>query len=87
MDWAKRPEVQDAWKKLAEKHDLRQKELTDVDRVFGFLDGTVARAGPLNLSMDKSRKLGWHGFVDSSESLKSVFGDLARIKMIPEVPN
>lgn len=82
----KRPEVQDAWKNLAEKHDLRQKELTDTDRVFGFLDGTLARAGPLSLSMDKSRKLGWHGFVDSTESLKAVFEDLARIRMIPELP-
>lgn len=82
----KRPEVQNAWKKLAEKHDLIQKELVDTDRVFGFLDGTLARTGPLMLSMDKSRKLGWHGFVDSSESLKAVFEDLVKIRMIPELP-
>ena len=37
-------------------------------------------------SMDKSRKLGWHGFVDTSESLLEVFRDLAKIKMIPPVP-
>jgi hypothetical protein len=37
-------------------------------------------------SMDKSRKLGWHGFVDSTESLLAVFQDLAAIKMIPPVP-
>jgi len=36
--------------------------------------------------MDKSRKLGWHGFVDSTESLLEVFRDLAHIKMIPPVP-
>jgi hypothetical protein len=36
--------------------------------------------------MDKSRKLGWHGFVDSNESLLEVFNDLAKIKMIPPVP-
>ena len=36
--------------------------------------------------MDKSRKLGWHGFVDSSEGLLEVFKDLAKIKMIPPVP-
>lgn len=86
VDWVKRKEVQDAWKSLAEKNNLRQKELTDTDRVFGFLDGTLARAGPLMLSMDKSRKLGWHGFVDSSESLRAVFEDLVKIRMIPDLP-
>lgn len=36
--------------------------------------------------MNKSRKLGWHGFVDSSESLLYVFDELASLKMIPPVP-
>jgi len=35
---------------------------------------------------DKSRKLGWHGFVDSTEGLLKVFKDLAKLKMIPPVP-
>lgn len=36
--------------------------------------------------MDKAGKLGWHGFVDTAESILAVFDDLARIKMIPPVP-
>jgi len=36
--------------------------------------------------MDKARKLGWHGFVDSNESLLEVFDDFAKIKMLPPVP-
>lgn len=47
VDWAKRPDVQKAWARLAAKHDLSQKELRDIDRVFGFLDGSISRAGPL----------------------------------------
>jgi hypothetical protein len=47
VDWAKRSDVQQAWSKLAEKHDLSEKELKDVDRVFGFLDSSASRAGPL----------------------------------------
>ncbi|KAI1846416.1 hypothetical protein JX265_011905 [Neoarthrinium moseri] len=85
-EWAKGPEVQEAWEKIADRHDLACRELKDVDRVFAFLDGSTTRAGPLLLSMDKSRKLGWHGFVDTSESLLSVFDNFARIKMIPPVP-
>jgi hypothetical protein len=36
--------------------------------------------------MDKARKLGWHGYVDSSECILEVFNDFAKLKMIPEVP-
>lgn len=46
-EWAKRDDVQRAWKSLADQHDLSSKELRDVDRVFGFLDGSISRAGPL----------------------------------------
>lgn len=54
--------------------------------LLGFLDGTLCRHSALNFSMDKSRKLGWHGFVDSNESFLEVFDDLAKLKMIPPVP-
>jgi hypothetical protein len=37
-------------------------------------------------SMDKARKLGWYGFVDSSECILETFQDFAKLKMIPEVP-
>ena len=53
---------------------------------IGFLDGTLCRHSALNFSMDKSRKLGWHGFVDSNESFLEVFDDFAKLKMIPPVP-
>ena len=38
------------------------------------------------LSADKSRKLGWHGFVDSCEALLEVFDEFAHLKMVPPVP-
>ena len=37
-EWAARDEVQQTWKEIARAHDLRDKELQDVERVFGFLD-------------------------------------------------
>ena len=83
--WASRPEVVKAWKELAEKYGLVDKELRDVDRVFGFLDGMINRSATMNFSMDKSRKLGWHGFVDSAECFLETFRDLAKLKMVPPV--
>ena len=84
VEWAKRPDVQKAWEELREEHGLA--EITEVDRVFAFLDGTLVRAGALLFSSDKARKLGWFGFVDSSEAILEVFEDLAKIKMIPPLP-
>lgn len=40
-EWAKRPEVQKAWKEIAAKHQLREPALRDVDRIFGFADAAI----------------------------------------------
>lgn len=85
VEWAKKSEVQDAWSELVKENGLAQ-QLMGVDRVFGFLDGTLCRPAPLLFSMDKSRKLGWHGFVDPSEALLEVFQDFVKLKVIPPVP-
>lgn len=34
-------------------------------------------------SMNKARKFGWHGYVDSIESMRAVFEKFAEMKMIP----
>jgi hypothetical protein len=35
--------------------------------------------------MDKSRKLGWNGHVDSRDGLVKTFEELAALKMVPPV--
>lgn len=47
VEWAKKPEVQKAWKEIATKHDLKLKEFSDIDRVFGFTDGALGLSYPL----------------------------------------
>jgi hypothetical protein len=37
--------------------------------------------------MNKARKLGWHGFVDSAECIREVFEDFVKLKMIPPIPD
>ena len=86
VEWALKSEVQSAWKEIASKHDLVVKELTDVDRIFGFFDRMLLRGEISNLSMNKARKLGWHGYVDTSESILDVFEDFVKLRMIPPVP-
>ncbi|KAL9097151.1 MAG: hypothetical protein Q9165_000578 [Trypethelium subeluteriae] len=85
-EWAKRPEVDKAWREIAQESDLTEKQLRDVDRIFPFTDLALAMPAPLNFSMNKARKRGWHGFVDSSECILEVFEDFVKLKMLPPVP-
>lgn len=49
VEWAKRPDVRKAWEEIAEKHGLREKELRDVDRLFGFTDLALTATYPFQL--------------------------------------
>lgn len=40
-EWAKRDDVQEAWRQLAAKYGLREPVLRDIDRVFGFTDAAL----------------------------------------------
>jgi len=86
MMWAKRPEVQAAWRELAAKHDLLDKELRDIERIFLFTDAALSWSQRICFSADKARSMGWHGNVNSGESIFAVFKEFEKIKMIPPVP-
>lgn len=42
QDWARREEVQTAWKRLEAKHGLLQSPFDDITAVFGVLDGDIS---------------------------------------------
>lgn len=46
-EWAKKPEVQRTWGEIAETHQLRDKTLGDIDRVFGYLDVILIASYPV----------------------------------------
>jgi len=83
-DWAKQEKVQKAWEELISRHGLKVDKLQDmdIDRIFGFTDGGLMGSS-LDLTMNKARKMGWHGFVDSNDAIREVLGEFADIKMIP----
>jgi len=83
--WARQPDVQEAWKRLKARHDLQPRvdPFDTIQDIFGLLDGEMLGSWGRSLSMGKNRKLGWHGYVDSHESLISTFHELADLKMIP----
>ena len=92
VSWAQQPDVIQAWNELAKEHDLAPRyrdlagEAMNSERLFAFLDRTLCRGSALMLSMDKSRALGWHGFVSTIESLRVTMDEFVGLKMIPPLP-
>jgi hypothetical protein len=86
VDWAKQASVQRAWEELVAEYGLKVARLQDMDveRIFGFTDGGLMGA-PLDLTMNKARKMGWHGFVDSNDAIREVLGEFVDLGMLPPV--
>jgi hypothetical protein len=63
--------------------DRSQNPFADPKEIFPFLDGALWAGWRSNLSPHKSRKLGWHGFVDTYESIFVTLKELAEIGLLP----
>lgn len=83
LEWSDRAEVKQAWQDLSNKHGLLFDPFKDRAQVFGMTDSAVIGGWALSLSMRKARKLGWHGCVDSYESMFETIHGLARLKVVP----
>jgi hypothetical protein len=57
-------------------------QLQDLLDLWGTLDAETLGPWTRTESMDKSRKLGWNGFVDTKESIREVIGQLAELKLV-----
>ncbi|KAF2465577.1 NAD dependent epimerase/dehydratase family protein-like protein [Lindgomyces ingoldianus] len=85
--WARQHSVQKAWSELIQKHNLQASKLEDmdIDRIFSFTDSSLI-GGTLDLSMNKARKMGWHGFVDTNDCIKEVLEEFSDLKLLPPLP-
>ncbi|EDN07949.1 predicted protein [Histoplasma mississippiense (nom. inval.)] len=88
--WSYDPKVHAAWQELSQKHGIAYNPFSspaDRNRIFGLTDAAILPGIPVQFSMDKSRKFGWHGTVDSLASLRSVLEELIEMKMLPPLPS
>ena len=37
------------------------------------------------MTMDKAKKLGWHGHVDTTEGIKDILEKMVEMKMVPKL--
>lgn len=60
---------------------LTQDPFTDIEASFTFGDAALF-SSPI-LSMNKARRLGWTGFVDTRESIFEMYSEMADLGMLP----
>jgi hypothetical protein len=80
-NWAKEPENVEAWKEIMDSHKLTHNPFDDVEAHFPFADGALMAAAPL--SLNKARRYGWTGYVDTLESIWVMFNEMSRLHMLP----
>ncbi|CAG9945612.1 unnamed protein product [Clonostachys rosea f. rosea IK726] len=83
--WAQRSVVQTAWREIAAEHGLRNPNLSEINRTFGFADAAVLTAWPCVSTNTKIRENGFFGSVDSTQSILKIFDEYVEIKMAPKV--
>ena len=83
--WAQDPVNAQAWKALMDSSGgkLTQDPFRDVEANFTFGDAALVSIGAL--SMNKARRLGWTGFVDTLESLYEMYSEMAELGMLPRM--
>lgn len=67
LKWSEKPEIPQAWEDLKKQCGVQGGPFgTKALETFGLIDGELLGGWGQLLSMNKSRKLGRHGFVDTT---------------------
>ncbi|OAP55594.1 hypothetical protein AYL99_10567 [Fonsecaea erecta] len=83
LSWAQDPENQKAWKRIQDRDHLTFDPFEDIEGNFTFSDTVFMTFGPL--SMNKARRLGWTGFVDTMESIFEMYQEMNQLGMLPKL--
>ncbi|KAL6721078.1 hypothetical protein ACLMJK_000178 [Lecanora helva] len=81
VKWSKREDVQQAWTKLADQHNLERDAFEKA--TWGFLGFVLGRNYNVVISMSKARRLGWTGYIDSWDALEECWDELELEKVLP----
>jgi hypothetical protein len=81
--WAKESENQQAWKDIManSKGQVTSNPFEDPQENFQMADAILLKIAQLN--MNKARRMGWTGYVDTIESIFEMFQENARLGLVP----
>ena len=88
-DWAKRPQVKEAWEKIQDREGLRKdldpwRNWQKMQEVWETLDAEILGGWARTQTMDKAKKLGWLGHVQTDEGIKVTVEKMVEMKMVPK---
>lgn len=85
VEWAQKPENQKAWKEIMSNSNgqVTDNPFDNPEENFQMGDGVLMRMGAMN--MNKARRLGWTGYVDTIESIFEMYRENAKLGLIPEM--
>ncbi|KAL2064336.1 hypothetical protein VTL71DRAFT_4830 [Oculimacula yallundae] len=88
--WAKGEEVKRAWEKIQERERLRGdldpwRSKGGLTAVFGALDADLLGGWARTQTMDKAKKMGWTGHVQTDEGLRLTIEKMAELRMVPAI--
>jgi len=87
-EWSQKTEVREAWARIQDRAGLRKElnpwrnEVT-VKELFQTLDAELLGGWGRVQTMDKAKKLGWHGHVQTDEGLRDTVEKMVELKMVP----
>jgi hypothetical protein len=87
--WAQKPEVKGAWERIQEREGLRAeldpwRSKEKLMEVFATLDAELLGGWGRVQTMDKSKRLGWHGHVETDEGLRDTIERMVELNMVPK---
>lgn len=85
VDWASKAENKAAWAQLQEQSagQLSSNPFENPEENFVFGDHAFIKVP--SMSMNKARRLGWTGFVDTFESLFEIYSEMGDLGMLPRL--
>lgn len=84
IQWASDSANHAAWKEImAANPEVTHDPFDDVEGNFTFGDGALMLTAAL--SMNKARRLGWTGFVDTRESIFEMYREMNTLGMVPRM--
>ncbi|KIV96338.1 hypothetical protein PV10_00219 [Exophiala mesophila] len=85
VEWASQPENKKAWEEIMASSGGQLVDNPFEDTVANFSFGDAALMQLLSLNMNKARRLGWTGFVDSIECLFHMYSEMGDLGMLPRL--
>lgn len=83
MEWSEKPEVVSAWEEIKNRNGLLIDPFKDRAQIFAMTDSAIIGGWALSLSMRKAHKFGFHGSVDSYESMYYTLQEFVKLKVSP----